>query len=287
MSAPMSPQEQGPTTRDDHWQRHATQWDRVGRPLRPSPEDVAFTERAIARRRGEIPGDGFRALMLGVTPELALMRWPQGTTLVAIDHSPAMIRHVWPNAALPDTARAVCGRWEHLPVGSAEMDAVIGDGFYTPLAYPSGYTRVGREIRRVLKTDGVYVARAFIRPKNTERPSSVFDALRSGQINNFHAFKLRLAMALQESAARGVRLSDIWTTWHRCVPDADALARSLRWSIDEIATIDAYRDSNACYTFPTIDELRDVLSLHFIEPECHVPDYELGVRCPTFVLRPK
>jgi ubiquinone/menaquinone biosynthesis C-methylase UbiE len=273
--------------RDDHWQRHATQWDRVGPPLRPSPEDIAFTEAAIARRRSETAAADFRALMLGVTPELALMLWPEGTTLLAIDRSPAMIRHVWPHDALPPTAKAVCGNWERLPVGSTEMDAVIGDGFYTPLAYPSGYTQIGNEIRRVLKTGGLYVTRAFIQPRNTERPSSVFNALRSGQIGSFHAFKLRLAMALQESAARGVSLSAISATWHRCVPDPDALARALRWPPDAFATIDAYRDSNASYTFPTIDELRESLSLHFFELECHVPGYELGDRCPTLVLRAK
>ena len=53
-----------------------------------------------------------------------------------------------------------------------------------------------------------------------------------------------------------------------------------------IATIDAYRGAPACYSFPTLAELRAVLAGAFSEQACRMLDYELGERCPILLLAP-
>lgn len=82
----------------DHWPRHARQWALVGPPLRPGPDDVAATERAVAAwSAGE--GRAPRALVLGVTPELVTMAWPAGARVLAVDRSAAVIDAILPRGA--------------------------------------------------------------------------------------------------------------------------------------------------------------------------------------------
>ena len=54
-----------------------------------------------------------------------------------------------------------------------------------------------------------------------------------------------------------------------------------------VRTIEAYRGLNARYTFPTLEELRALFAdCGFGILDIAIPRYELGVRCPTFVLTP-
>jgi len=68
-----------------HWAEIARRWAEVGPPLRPSAEDLAFYRRAgrLTRERGAP-----RVLLLGVTPELYRLPWPDGTDLLARSHRP-------------------------------------------------------------------------------------------------------------------------------------------------------------------------------------------------------
>lgn len=271
----------------DHWSRHARQWRHVGPPLRPVPEDVALFERLVAGAVGEGGARGLRAALLGVTPELAGMRWPRGTRLVAFDRCPGMLAEVWPGAALGrggHAAHAVRADWLALPAADASLDAVVGDGCYTLLDAPRGYRALGREVARALAPGGCFAMRFFVRPERPEPVDAVFADLRAGRIGSFHAFKWRLAMALHGSLAEGVAVADVWAAWAAREGDADALAARLGWPAAEVRTIDAYRDAPARYTFPTLAEARAALAEHFVERACHAGGYELGDRCPTLLM---
>lgn len=273
----------------DHWDRHARQWRHVGPPLRPAPEDVALFERlvaeGVAERRGPARRGPLRAALLGVTPELARMRWPRGTRLTAFDRCPGMLAEVWPGAALAPDAVAVRAAWEALPVADGALDVVAGDGCYTLLDAPRGYRALGAEVARALAPGGTFAMRFFVRPERPEPVDGVFAALRAGAIGSFHAFKWRLAMALHGKLEEGVRVADVWDAWRAHEGDADALAARLGWPAAEVRTIDAYRDAPARYTFPTLAEARALLAEHFVEEACHAMGYELGERCPTSRMR--
>jgi hypothetical protein len=92
-------------------------------------------------------------------------------------------------------------------------------------------------------------------------------------------------MALHEGLDRGVGVGRVWEAWHEARLDVHDLAERTGWHVEEIQTIDAYRGSPARYTFPTLEEARGYLSADFEEISCHFPDYELGERCPTLLLR--
>jgi len=265
----------------DHWDQHARQWEHIGPPLRPGPMDVAHVERLL----GEI--DISQAVLLGVTPELARLRWPKGARLAAVDRNPGMVANIWPHDMVSVPAVTVLGEWQRLPFGNNSVDVVLGDGCYTLLVGSRGYDALSREVNRVLRPDGHFIMRFFVRPERPESPANVLDDLRHSRIGNFHIFKWRLAMALHESFVSGVAVADVWKMWKTAGVDADALVRDLGWSRSAIDTIDVYRASDARYSFATVKELRAALAPYFREVSCHFPNYELGDRCPIFLLAPK
>jgi len=273
------------TASHDHWNDHARQWQKLGPPLRPGVGDVLLAEKLVAEASGTSGGAPFQAILLGVTPELAVMHWPSGTRLLAIDRCQDMIQKVWPRCPAPATV--VCADWRTLPVSDATVDVVLGDGCYTQLENPEAYKAVSAEVMRALKPTGRFIMRFFVQPDRAESPEAVFTDLENGRIGNFHILKWRLAMSLQECFAVGVRLGDIWEAWHAEGIDADALSQRMNWPLNAVASIDAYRNVDTRYTFPTLAELRACLSDYFAERSCFFPDYELGDRCPTLTLSPR
>ena len=262
------------------WNKHSLRWQRIGPPLRPCGQDIDVLQRLVAEKCAAIGCAAPRALLLGVTPEIVLMRWPPETRLLALDCHPGMIKNVWPDNRTVG-AVAACGNWTRMPVADDACDVGVSDCCFTSLPHPEGYAALTRELRRVLGRNGVFAMRAFVRPEVPEPVGTVLDDLRAGRIGNFHVFKWRLAMALHGDLATGVRLADIWNAWHNAVPEPAALADKMNWPIETVRTIDAYRGSDGCFTFPRLEELRNALSAHFSEAACLYPDYELGDRCPT------
>jgi hypothetical protein len=268
-------------TRGGIWERQIKAWKWLGPPLRPSPEDVAEYEATVSgcplRHR---PPTG---LVLGTTPELSRLSWPPGSTVLAVDRSPEMLRRIWPGHPEPGQG-GVCADWRKLPVRDRSCDIVLGDGLFTQLIYPAGYREVARSIRRVLTAKGIATIRFFVRPEASESPDQVFSDLWCGRIGSFHAFKWRLAMALQEEVRDGVQLRTIWEYWADAVNPRE-LADRLGWRPEAIATIENYRGLTVRYAFPTLDELRRVLGTELDEVRCRMPQYELGERCPILTLR--
>jgi len=251
----------------DHWPAHARSWALLGPPLRPSPEDVATYERVVAGRVAP------RALLLGVTPELATMTWPAGTALTAIDRSPTMIGALFPTRA----GEAIAAEWTAIPRPDAAFDVILGDGAVTCFTFPEGHAALGLELRRVLAPGGEVVLRLFASPARAETLDDVARDLRAGAIAGFHALKWRLAMAIP-GADRRVRVTDILAAFDAIVPDRAALP----WRAEVVGTIDNYRGSEAAYSFPTVEA--QVAALGVPLTAIHTPTYELGDRCPMVVL---
>lgn len=281
MSAPTS---DGSTQQSaDFWEHQWLWWDRMAPPLRPSPEDIALLEQMLDDERDKIARP-LRALLLGVTPEIASMRWPAGTRVLAVDRSQGMIDHVWPEQAY-EGAEVMRGDWNELPVEAGSYDVIVSDACFSQAGFPVGYEKLARELRRALGPRGIFVMRAFVQPDPPEPLSTLFDDLNAGRIGNFHIFKWRLNMALHENVETGVRLGDIWDTFEARIGRPRLLAEQRGWPLVAVETIDAYRASEARYTYPTLEDLRGVLAPFFQEEACVYLPYELGERCPTLRYR--
>ena len=270
---------------DTHWNKVSDHWAFLGPPLKPGPEDIDIVLGAIERYRARVAGRPYRAVLWGVTPELASMGWPDETELVAIDRSDRMISLVWPGN-VPGVRRAVVGEWsETLRIVGAPCDLILGDGSLNDSPFPDEYRDLMRAARKCLDEQGLVVMRLHARPESSESVTDVVEDLIALKIGSFHVFKFRLAMALQESPEAGIELSRVWEGWRALGIREKELAERTGWDLRVIHTIDLYRDNPNLYSFPTLAQQLEVFELAgFDAREVIVPSYEMGDRRPIVVL---
>lgn len=268
------------------WPNIARNWLQIGAPLRPSVEDIGFFGAALASYCDAYPGVAPQGLILGVTPELYALPWPDRNLLRAVDCTQAMIDFVWPGSA----AQVLQADWRAIDLPDGSVDIVMCDGGLHLLPYMAGQRALATSLARLVCTGGQVVFRLFLPGGQTETVDQVLMALLAGQIPNLNHLKLRLGAAMMPNSAMGVGLDDVWQAlvtatggnWYE-------LADRLGWSVDHLAVIDAYRGSKARYHFVS---LVDVVQLFtsvedgaFTVSSVHVPAYELGERCPTITFR--
>ena len=236
--------------------------------------------RAFADKR-----DGpLKVLLLGVTPEIAAMSWPEGTRLLALDKSQAMIDLVWPGD-VGGFRKAVLADWFEYRRTDGRHDIVIGDGNFAPLDYPRGYRALAAVAHEALTDAGILLSRFFVRPAQAETPDAVFEDLLANRIKSFHAFKVRLAAALQESAEAGVAVSDVLAAWKRARIDMGALLTMTGWRHETVDMIYLYEGKTSRLSFPDVAEVQAVMSEYFDHRETRYLDYEMGDRCPIMTYR--
>lgn len=268
------------------WDNLSTQWkQKDGQPLHPGHEDRKYMEKAILEWSPE--GKKISALILGVTPQIARLNWPDETDLLAADHSQQMIDRVWPG--YPNAGEeSIRADWLDLPLDDHSRDIVVSDAPFGVLPYPHVYKKLLHSVRRILKPNGIFAFRIFIRPDETENPELIFKEALEGKIGNFHAFKLRLLMSMQPDTETGVCIGDVWNYWADQEIDYQKFADKTGWPLGHIETMKAYKNQTDVYHFPTPGELRDLLEEdNFTKLNCSWPGYELGERCPTFVYKPE
>lgn len=265
---------------------HAARWARLGPPLRPCPEDLPRLKEAwLAALPGGLPGGCIEVLSLGVTPEVALFPWAEKVSLRALDASEEMIRTVWPGDG--PGRKAVLGNWLRTPFAEGSFDLIVCDAGLTQLVGIPSVTALGRELRRLLKTDGRVVMRHFARPARRESAQSLVAATEAGRVGNFHELKLRLLMALEARTPQlGGHLGEAWDCFDRLFPNREALAKRLGCDLPTVATIDAYRGREARYSFLSLGELAQAFDAFRLAlgPAGHYPFAEC---CPVFSLTPK
>jgi hypothetical protein len=268
-----------------HWNAYAARFGLVGPPLRPGRADTQHLYESVKRHARRRPGSESTetALLLGVTPEIAELDWDPPFELLAVDKSEGMVKAIWPG----DRARrrAVVGDWLELTPPNEGFALALGDGVFSIFEYPTGYAELGRALGRVVRPGGLLWLRLFCRPEQSESVSEVLEALGAKSIGNFHVFKWRLAMALQGDATAGVRLADIWDTFESAAGGVEHVARHSGFREPEVATIEAYRGVQDCYSFSTEAEVVTALQADFELLESWRPSYELGERCPHLTFR--
>ncbi len=266
------------------WEWLASVWHLRRPPARPAPEDIALVERRVEDALAGRPAP--RALLLGVTPEIATMRWPAGTRLLAVDASEAMIRKVWPAESAPH-ATAVRGDWAVMPVRDGVFDLVVGDASLSFQPYPEPFGGAVREVRRVLRRDGALVTRVYTRPETREPLDAIFADLRAGRIGGLEHLWWRLYTALHGDRAHGSTSNDLWEAWATHVPDPAGLVEALGWPPATVRVMEGLRGVTHPMVFPTLREFRDDVASGFEEVACEAPAIEGGDRNPTLVLRPR
>jgi SAM-dependent methyltransferase len=255
-----------------HWSIIHRVWSHYTPPARPNHEVVAEMRRQIGDPTG-------RTLLLGVTPELADI----APELVAVDWNPAMVANLWRG----NTASrcALVGNWLNSNFAAASFAACIGDGSLNAVAYPDDMARLCRELARVLRSGAKLVLRVFAAPETDEEISAVRDAALRGDIQSFHGFKWRLAMAVAaQNMQLNVAMGTVFDVFSEIFPDRERLIVATGWNREEIDTIDYLRGSPAISSFPRRNQLLAIVSRDFANARLvPVGSYEVAEHCPLLV----
>jgi hypothetical protein len=255
----------------DAWAAFHRRWPRLKPPLRASADVVEALRLAIEDRGAEV-------LMLGVTPELAIL----GSRMVALDWSQSMIDHIWPGDT--PTRRAVLADWRAIPFQTARFSAVVGDGSFNCLTL-ADVPAVFGELSRVLSPGARLAVRAYATPSPCESLEALRLDVMSGAPGGFHGFKWRLAMALAgETGDAEVAVADVFQKFETLFPDRAALSAATGWSNETIAEIDAYDGSEAVYIFPTEAQVLAAVPAGFQNARfVSSGAYDLAERCPILI----
>jgi SAM-dependent methyltransferase len=286
-----------PLDKQHRFDKHAQHWNLLGSPLRPCAEDMRLMQNCFgnwhdAYRSVQSPTQ-LKALLLGVTPEIAAQNWGVPVDLTAVDISQAMINSVWPGDT--PARRALCADWLELPnyglartVAEHAFDMILADGVFVLLDYRTGHEKLARSVQRCLKSDGLFLVRPFLRPTVVEPWENIFAELWGKRIGSFHAFKWRLLMSLQgDDVRQGVAVVKAWEKYHGQVSSHAHLAEVTGWPVEVIETIDAYQNSPTVYTFPSMDELIEIVSPYLLCTGQETGRYELAERCPMLSFKPR
>lgn len=267
----------------DTWNTIATMWNRWAPPLRPSAEDITIMENAVSTWQQGKSFDGYgqdgyvQAVLLGVTPEIATMNFFIPTNLLAIDISPDMIKYVWPGDVLHQR-QAVEGDWLTYTIKPGSKNMVLADGSLVFFS-PDKMDQILTKITQSLSSDGIFIARCFVMPSTPESFATVMREAQNGNISNFHEFKFRLAMSLQNGFSGGVSQGSIW----RSIQTVLKVAPNNEYSNDDLSTGDLYKNKSSKHHYPTVAELTDLLNTHFSSVQVITPTYQFGQCCPTFI----
>jgi SAM-dependent methyltransferase len=240
-----------------------------------------------AARGGCATNSPLRALLLGVTAEIATMDWPVRTNLVAVDWAEAMIKRVWPVAGLPPYAAVIRADWFDMPLGESSLDFVVGDGCYTALGSLDKADTLNRAVSRVLRPGGRFAIRCFSRSEESLDVDHLFDELLTGRHTDLGLFHWFLMMALQGEQRDGVRLDKLWRVGHERVPHPGEYIERFGWIPEEIANIERYRVLDDSYVYPTIAELKEIAAPDFHIHQCDIPNYPHGQHFPRLILEKK
>lgn len=271
-------------TTHEQWANWARRWALLGQPMRPTPHDIEYYQDVLRSHSGVAAP---RALMLGVTPEIATQAWPERTNLTAIDQSRGMIEAVWPRDQVLVPSQTIEADWLAMPVPDASQDIVIGDGCYTAMPTLASGDALLAEARRVLAPEGLLVQRVFVGSEVAIPLKQIFEELVEGAFGHFQGFKLKLLANVGRAADASVRLGDVWEAWAKANVDREALVERLGWDRAIIDTIDEYRGNEGRYRMATLPQVLEHFGQHFTVIEHRILDYPLAQYCPTLVCRPR
>lgn len=268
---------------NDIWQNKYSIQYRGGFPLKP-PQDAVNVFENLVVATNKNPYTPFDLILLGVTPELALINWPDNFSLDAFDQSEKMISEVWQkNSKIKSSAHLA--DWQSLPLPNSSANAIIGDGCTTQLPDKNTFDLLFKELARILKPGGHIFLRCFIRPEEMEPLSKISEDAWGGKIEFFGTLKWRIAMSLAaHNRNLFINVKDIYNSFNMLFPDRKSLSKHTNWPVDMIDTINSYKNSLMQYNFPTLNEFKKLLPTHMKIENINYASHELSERCPILTI---
>lgn len=262
----------------------------MGPPARPHHSDIACMRAMAWQRIAGWPASGrLGVLVLGVTPEIVGLDWPNGTEITAVDRSEGMIEAFWPGD-VPQQRRLVRGDWMSMPFEPDAFDFVLGDNVFNALDYPQRYRELAEVVGRILRPQGLFIVRVLCQAEPREDGYDIVEAYRAGQLTDYHQFRFRMMTASQPSAEEGLYTSK---------ESIDRTMEEHGVTMAEVYEKTGYRPPKpppsvetapmAPYkvTYPTADEFRRQVAHRFAIVDTRNGDHPLAHRTPVFALQRK
>lgn len=245
--------------------KHSNNWDKLKAPARP-------TESVVNDFKSLVPEGPI--LLLGVTPEIA----NSYDNVLAVDRDPKMIENVWPGDT--NNKMAVNAYWETFLPGK-KFKGVIGDVAVTMLADKNSINSFHKKAFDMLNPGGTVAQRIFHKPSDPITREQLIDMLSKPATINFNAFKWMLFMCYAEETHSKIKLRNILTLFNQICPVREFAARDTGWSIDDINTIELYKDSDWEVIVMSKKEWletvpKDAINVKFT----YQTDYDLAELCP-------
>jgi len=162
------------------------------------------------------------------------------------------------------------------------------DGGLQLLDNPNDLRALVQSLHRMIAAGGLCVIRLFSAPPEQESPEQVFADLFARKIGNLNLLKLRLGMALADGDGQCVRLRQVWDAINNIEPDFLRLAEKIGWPLEHLFAINTYRERHMKYFFLRAEQVTDAFCHTpggFELMETHIPEYEMGDRCPILTFR--
>ena len=272
----------------DLWSKKLSMKYRGGLPLRPPSEVTNCMHKIISQLmlRKKMSKERINLVLLGVTPEITNLPWAKNVTLKAFDKNKDMIKYVW-EAPKKIASQVKQSLWQEIPLESNSADFIIGDGCTTQFPNKKTYRDFFKEQHRIIKKDGFLLLRCFLNTQKQEHFDGIIKDIKKGNIQYFGTLKWRIAMAiLGKNKTFSIRVKKIHAVFEKLFEDRSFLTRFGGWDKKIINSIDTYKDSDAKYTFPSIQEFEKLISPQFKIVKFYYPKYELTKRCPILLMKP-
>ncbi|TIX51141.1 class I SAM-dependent methyltransferase [Alteraurantiacibacter aquimixticola] len=266
---------------DSTWGTEGSLWLSIPQPFVPSPEDLALLRQACAAQLRD-GGAPLRVLMLGVTPGLTAIDWPDGSTLDAVDFDPVMIETLWRDR---EGASCHCAPWQDMPFPDDHFDVVIGDCSFNALPAIADYDGVLNEVLRILRPSGTLAVRFFMQPA----PRLTLAALMHDAAEKYAGFRdaaMRLMIPMASSDPDG-------TSHSRAIPgkvaeqcgDLDSFLAALGQEGEAKERALKTFGFDQRLNYPTREQVRTIFGRFFAEVDIVFPDYDCGFLCPMVSAR--
>ena len=269
------------TDRND-WGRSAKLWHIVAPPLSPSPEDGEIML-ALAAPVLEKLASKTSILVLGVTPAIIGLDWPEKSHLVAVDGDETMITNVWrPNSHI--SSSVLLSDWASMPFDDDSFDLVVGDCSLNALPSAELYRAVTNEIARLLRPEGSLILRCFMPPSTFLSAEEVVAGAAAGHYASVRDFRYAFALA-SKAEDHSVWLPDLLPLFDNLVPDRADFAKRTGWDREDVDRGDIVFNQPIRLTYPPLEIFEDWIAPSFVCDAIRNGSYFSAPLCPTLRIK--
>ena len=257
------------------WSAVAQTWLLGGAPLRPIQADLLLYQQAI----DACTAPARRVLVLGATPELCSLHWPQGCQVFSLDSSLEMQKQLWPGPR----ETAVVGSWLNPPFSDADFDFIVCDAGLGIQTNFDVQVIMLKSIRRILRPTGLLVTRLFVPQAFSFTLDEIQARLNAGLFKNLEELKFAIWSALEVDGK--VYPARVFRAIVEVSGGLERLKTLGRFPSEQVDALLIHEHNPGVYQKLTPEKLRQLAKAAEMKVDSEaIPDTPWGAGCPVLTL---